>query len=180
MSPDPCPDHETLRRMLFGQLSADELAVVAAHLETCGRCLDTVGRIESSDTLVQAVRKHHVANGSPGSDELINRLIRRLTFAEVDTVVSADTAKPGDLTGQIADSRRLFGDYELLHELGRGGMGVVYKAAAGRSLDRVVAIKMIRAGNSPTATKFAAFTPKPKPQPVGSSGHRARVRDRPA
>jgi serine/threonine protein kinase len=79
-------------------------------------------------------------------------LITNVSSAEDDPTRLRDSATPALLPKQLAD----FGDYELLEEIARGGQGVVYRARQ-KSLNRIVALKVIHLGHWATATHLKRF-----------------------
>ncbi len=97
------------------------------------------------------------------ADELAAFFANRAEFAKLAGPVvplpaeAATLGLDGAATGPVVgESLRYFGDYEILEEIARGGMGVVFKARQ-VSLNRVVALKMILAGQLATAVDVQRF-----------------------
>ena len=110
------------------------------------------------------------------ADELASFFANREEFARLAVPVAPPASEsatvgadgPTDGVPALGDNVRYFGDYELLEEIARGGMGVVFKARQ-VSLNRIVALKMILAGQLASPRTCSASSTRRRRRPTSTT-----------
>ena len=128
---DSHASQSAVRQAKLEQVLADYL-----HSVENGQPLDRSALVEAHPNLADDLQSFFRNHDS------IGRLAEPLkAAADAPTILGMSELIPS----QSGMTVRYFGDYELLDEIARGGMGVVFKARQ-VNLNRVVALKMILAG----------------------------------
>ncbi len=140
------PTEDRLQAFVCGDMEDSELEQVASHLEVCGACCRWLQGIPAIDKLTERLQEIAAQPATPA----LERATRAAAWILARHVAApvAHNSLPS-LPEQVQQ-------YRIMEEVGRGGMGVVYRAED-VVLRRPVALKVILAGQFASAEQRVRF-----------------------
>lgn len=163
-----CPSEQELRQFAMGLLASERESEVAKYVDECRSCQDF---LDSLDRTPEEVSWSEFETRSPFDSDALRRELsglKKTPSPEVHAKVFTDIQpwlETGEAIGRIDE-------FELLECVGRGGMGIVFRARDCR-LNRVVALKVL--SPSMLADPTAASRFRREAQSAASIDHSAVV-----
>jgi serine/threonine-protein kinase len=159
----PCPPRADLQDLLANRLPAERERPLLAHLETCRACQAVLEELTAA-----CAPGHRTAAGddvpprggpSPDTDPFWRGL--KAAFPKLPSTTPPESARGRTAGSTAADAAAALpgrlGRYELLEEIGRGGMGAVLRAHD-PDLGRDLAVKVLLPGQQDDPALVSRFT----------------------
>lgn len=150
-----CPSDADLQELLADRLAEDARTPVVQHVEICAACQQRLDSLTHADELQLATSQVGAAGSADGPT-----FLQRLQAEYPSTLMQSEPRLNGALhfPGPVSDRAPLgeIGDFDVLEELGSGTFGWVFRARE-RSLDRIVALKVLKPEMTVRADALARF-----------------------
>lgn len=133
-----CHTHDSILSFLRGQLTSNDEEALQLHLDECVACRKLLSSSAADEAAWTEAQQFF------GSDAMHEDLLKSIDSSDGEIEEPESIESLLKLLGPTDDPRMLgrIGSYEIVGVLGRGGMGIVFKAYE-PSLNRYVAIKLL-------------------------------------